>query len=240
MGSSDPQGPVDLGRLAGVLGHDFAVLDRLAEALTHPSMAGLGAAARSTGRAYERLEFLGDRVLGLVMAEWLLETHPAEREGDLARRQSALVARETLVRVADAIALGDHLRAVTGVGDVAARGQSAMQADALEAVIAAVFLDGGLDAARGVVRRLWKTEIGQAAAPPQDAKTRLQEWAQGRRRKPPVYEQVDRTGPDHAPVFTVRATLAGLDPATGAGRTKQEAEKAAAMALLARLPETRR
>jgi ribonuclease-3 len=143
------------------------------------------------------------------------------------------------VRIAERIGLGDHIVAVTGVGDVAARAQPALLADALEAVIAVVFLDGGLDAARRVVRRLWADEIGQSA-PPQDAKTRLQEWAQGRRRKPPVYETVDRQGPDHAPVFTVRVTVGGVDPAVATGRSKQEAEKAAAQALLDRLPEERR
>jgi ribonuclease-3 len=106
-------------------------------------------------------------------------------------------------------------------------------------VIAVVFLDGGLDAARRVVRRLWADEIGQSA-PPQDAKTRLQEWAQGRRRRAPVYETVDRQGPDHAPVFTVRVTVGGVVPAVATGRSKQEAEKAAAQALLDRLPEGRR
>jgi ribonuclease-3 len=236
MGSPDPR---RTGDLAAALGHVFDRPDRLVEALTHPSMAGLGAASRTIGRAYERLEFLGDRVLGLVIAEWLLETHPDEREGDIARRQSALVARDAVVRIAERIGLGDHIVAVTGVGDVAARAQPAMLADALEAVIAVVFLDGGLDAARRVVRRLWADEIGQSA-PPQDAKTRLQEWAQGRRRRAPVYETVDRQGPDHAPVFTVRVTVGGVDPAVATGRSKQEAEKAAAQALLDRLPEGRR
>ncbi len=237
MGSPDPR---PTGDLAAALGHVFDRPERLVEALTHPSMAGLGAGARSIGRAYERLEFLGDRVLGLVMAEWLLETHPDEREGDIARRQSALVARDAIVRVADGIGLGDHIVAVTGVGEVATRGQPALLADAMEAVIAAVFLDGGLDAARGVVRRLWAAEIGRSTPPPQDAKTRLQEWAQGRRRPAPVYETVDRQGPDHAPVFTVRVTVGGIEPAVATGRSKQEAEKAAAQALLDRLPEGRR
>ena len=227
----------DLAGLEAALGHVFAAPALLAEAVTHPSLAGL---ARSRGPkpglAYERLEFLGDRVLGLIIAEWLLERYPEEREGELARRHTLLVRRETLAAVARAIGLGDHLRLSRGEDDSGGRANLTILGDACEAVIGALYLDGGLEPARAFVRRVWVV-LPEAAEPlpVQDAKTRLQEWAQQLGKPLPAYEILSRSGPDHQPEFEVAVTVAGLAPATGIGRSRRAAETAAAQALLARL-----
>jgi ribonuclease-3 len=250
-----------LGELAETLGHSFANIALLADAVTHPSLLGLehgagrgggagtpagaaqpGAApavvpAVAPGVAYERLEFLGDRVLGLVVAQWLLERHPGEREGALAKRHAALVRREALGRVADAIGLGRYLRLSPGEVSGGGRQNRTILADACEAVIGALYLDGGLTAAAGFVRRGWAAMIDREGgqAPPVDAKTALQEWAQGRGKPLPVYEMTEQTGLAHEPVFRVMVRVDGEEPVTGCGPTKRAAEKRAATLLLSRL-----
>lgn len=211
--------------LAEVLGHAFAKLDLLDEALTHAS------AAKRRGRGYERLEFLGDRVLGLILADVLLKTFPKEREGDIAKRHARLVSRQALVQVARAIDLGKSIR--LSKGEEGARTNEAVLADAMEAVIAALYLDGGLDVASVFVTSRWKDLIAADAAPPRDAKTRLQEWAQARGLGLPTYTQTSASGPAHAPQRTIEARVGKLGPAAGSGRSKREAEQAAAAALLA-------
>jgi len=221
----------DLAGLAEALGHRFAKPELLAEAMTHPSLTERGAA----GHGYERLEFLGDRVLGLVVAEWLLERFPDEPEGSLAKRHTALVQADALAGVAEEIGLGHWLRLSPGEQGGGGRTKPAILADACEAAIGALFLDGGLDAARAFIRRRWTGRIDAATAPPQDPKTGLQEWALARGLPLPTYETLSREGPDHSPVFHVRVTVRGQEPAAASGTSKRTAEKAAAAILLKRL-----
>lgn len=209
------------------LGHRFAEPARLVAALTHGSRGGEG--------ANERLEFLGDRVLGLVVAEALLQSDPDAREGVLAPRFNALVRKEACAEVARALGLGEALRLGRSEMLAGGRRRDAMLGDAMEAVIAAVFLDGGFEAARGVVLRLWADRIAAAPVDARDAKTALQEWAQARGLPPPAYEQVAREGPDHAPRFVIEARLATGEAERAEGASKRVAEHAAAAALLRRV-----
>lgn len=219
--------------LAAVLGHRFADGALLASALTHPSAGAPHAQRRGQAvGAYERLEFLGDRVLGLVVAHMLYGTFAGEDEGALAKRLAALVRRETVARVAEAIGLGRHLVLSRGEAESGGRESRALLADALEALIGALYLDAGLPAAEAFVRRAWAPLIGEAAEPPQDAKTALQEWAQGVGLPLPSYSTVASEGPPHSPVFSVEVSVEGHPPARGQGRSKRAAEQAAAEALL--------
>jgi ribonuclease III len=235
----------DLQGLGRSLDHRFHQPQLLADAVTHPSLGGLdrtsqragqgagqGVAVIPTGVAYERLEFLGDRVLGLVIASWLLERFPSEREGSLARRHAALVRREALSRVAEAIELGRYLRLSPGEDDSGGRNNQAILADCCEAVIGALYLDGGLEAAEKFIRTRWAQLIERDAVPPQDAKTALQEWAQGRGKPLPVYETVRQSGPAHEPLFEIRVHVEGVEPVTAQGSSKRTAEKLAASSLL--------
>ena len=215
--------------LAARLGHDFVRSDLLQTALTHGSVA-------SPNRGdNQRLEFLGDRVLGLVMAEALLEADAAAVEGLLAPRFNALVRKETCAEIARDVGLGDVLRLGRSEMLSVGRRKDALLGDAMEAVIAAVYVDGGLDAARDMILRLWGSRIASVKDDARDAKTALQEWAQARGMPPPRYEQRDRTGPDHAPIFTIRVVLDTGAAETAQARTKRQAEQAAAQALLARV-----
>ncbi|MFN3282478.1 MAG: ribonuclease III, partial [Tabrizicola sp.] len=183
----------------------------------------------------QRLEFLGDRVLGLVMAEALLTADPEAREGQLAPRYNALVRKETCADVAREVGLGEVLKLGRSEMLTGGRRKDALLGDALEAVIAAVYQDAGFEAARALVLRLWGGRIAAVEPDARDSKTSLQEWAQARGMPPPVYEEAGRSGPDHAPVFTVRVTLAnGATEAASAG-SKKVAEQAAARLLLDRL-----
>ncbi|MEM1385876.1 MAG: ribonuclease III [Pseudomonadota bacterium] len=212
--------------MAAVLGHRFVRPEFLAEALTHPS-------AASTARSdNQRLEFLGDRVLGLVIAEALVQRFPEEAEGTLAPRLNALVRRETLAEVAGELGLGQHLHLGRSESLSGGRRKAAILADAMEAVIAALYLDGGLPAAQAFIHRHWRKRIDTPSEAPTDAKTRLQEWAQGRGMTPPSYTALDRTGPDHAPVFTVEVRLDSGAAAKAADSSKKKAEQAAAARLL--------
>lgn len=231
-GTADGEG-ARLDELAARLGHRFADRALLREALTHPS---LNMAERGTARwGYERFEFLGDRVLGLVIAEWLIERFPAEDEGSLAKRHTALVRREALSRVAEKIELGHYLFMSSGEEESGGRANAAILADSCEAVIAALYLDGGMEAVRRFIRHGWADAIERDDSPPQDPKTQLQEWAQARGLPLPRYTTVSRTGPDHEPVFHVAVDVDGQDRATGEGASKRSAAKAAATVLLQRL-----
>lgn len=211
---------------------DRALLDR---ALTHSS------AARAGGKANDNevLEFVGDRVIGLLAAERLAEVHPDAPEGELSRRLSALVSGKACAEVGRRMGLGDALRLAGSETKGGGRDKPSILADAAEAVMAALYLDGGLAVARGVFLDLWdETFAAVADAAPRDPKTTLQEWAQGLGRPLPAYAVVARSGPDHRPMFTVSVAVEGLAPETGEGPSRQEAEKAAAAALLAREGQT--
>jgi ribonuclease-3 len=211
------------------LGHSFAEPDLIARALTHASLSS------ATRPDNQRLEFLGDRVLGLVMAEAVLAQDNTASEGQLAPRFNALVRKEACAEVAREIDLGAVLRLGKSEMTTGGRRKTALLGDAMEAVIAAVYLDGGFEAAREVVLRLWGARVASVAEDARDAKTALQEWAQARGMVPPAYEEVSRTGPDHAPVFRVAARLADGTSAEAEGKVKRQAEQAAARALLDRV-----
>jgi ribonuclease-3 len=209
------------------LGHAFGRPALLLAALTHGSRGGEG--------ANERLEFLGDRVLGLVVAEALLEADPEAREGLLAPRLNALVRKEACAAVAREIRLGEAIRLGRSEMMAGGRKREALLGDAMEAVIAAVFLDGGFEAARALVLRLWEARLRDVPRDARDSKATLQEWAQARGLMPPVYEEVGRDGPDHAPRFVIEARLSTGDAARGEGASKRLAEHQAAAALLERV-----
>jgi ribonuclease-3 len=216
--------------LAQRLGHRFADPTLLNQALTHPSVVHGRAPRKAT--PYERLEFLGDRVLGLVVADMLFNRFPTEPEGALARRHAALVRRETLARVAQTIGLPDHLILSRGEEEAGGRGNPSLLADACEALIGALFADAGFDKAQDFVRTMWRPLMDEAAAPPKDAKTALQEWAQGRGKKLPVYTTVGMEGPPHEPTFMVSVEVEGVETVTAQGNSKRAAEQAAATAML--------
>jgi len=220
--------------LARALGHDFAAPELLETALTHASAA---AVAAGTAASYERLEFLGDRVVGLVIADTLMRMFPDENEGDLSRRLARLVDGGSMADIAAALDLGAFLRLSPGERRAASGGNRSILADALESVIGAIYCDGGLDAARPVVERLWAGRLDASGAPPTDPKTALQEWAQGRGLKLPHYAVISREGPDHAPLFMVEVAVTGQTPARGEGSSKRAAERAAAEALMAGMKE---
>ena len=228
-----PSGASSADALVDSLGHRFADPSLLREALTHPSVQVTERGAARFG--YERLEFLGDRVLGLLIAEWLIERFPAEPEGALARRLTALVRAETLGEVGRSLELGHHLLMSPAEAGAGGRDNVATVADACEAVIGALYLDGGLDAARRFIEAHWTATLEATSAPPQDAKTTLQEWAQGRGLALPEYREIAREGPPHQPLFTVQVTVGDFAPVAGQGRSKRLAEQRAAGALLERL-----
>ena len=217
------------------LGHRFVKPALLTEALTHRSAVVANGPYKY---GYERLEFLGDRVLGLVIADLLLERFPNESEGALARRFNALVQGETLADVAAEIDLGAHLIMAPGEDQAGGRDNKSILSDVCEAVIAALFLDGGLEAATQFIRRYWTPMLIQAKRPKRDGKTRLQEWAQSRGLLLPDYQTLSRDGPPHNPIFVVRVIVAGAGEADGQGSSKRMAEQAAADALLLNLDPT--
>jgi len=214
--------------------HGFSDPDLLRIALTHRS-AAKGKDALSGGN--ERLEFLGDRVLGLVVAEMLYTRFGREREGAMAKRFVALVRRETLARVAIQINLGDHIQMAKGERAAGADTNPAILSDCMEAVIAALYLDGGLEPARSFIEKLWTPLLDEANKPPQDAKTQLQEWLQGRGKPLPKYEMIGREGPAHAPIFTIELTTSDGDSVSAEGKSKREAEQIAAQLMLDKLSD---
>ncbi|HEX7725048.1 MAG TPA: ribonuclease III [Rhizomicrobium sp.] len=210
------------------LGHRFKDPDLLRRALTHASV--------STTDSNERLEFLGDRVLGLVIAEKLHQLYPGDPEGILALKLNALVRSEACALAAEKAGLGDHL--ILANSEIASGGRKKMAilAGTCEAVIAALYLDGGLAAARDFIERNWQEQYTGLHHDMRDAKTALQEWAQSKKGGlAPVYKLIKREGPDHAPRFLIEVNVAGQPPATGEGSSKREAEQAAAQAMLAQL-----
>ncbi|MEM7438765.1 MAG: ribonuclease III [Pseudomonadota bacterium] len=217
----------ELSALSDRLDHKFREPALLLEAVTHAS---LSSPTRSDN---QRLEFLGDRVLGLVIAEALWESDPAASEGQLAPRFNALVRKETCADVAAEIDLGAALKMGRSEQSSGGRRKQAILADAMEAVIASVYRDAGFDAAKALVLRLWSSRIARAEDDARDAKTALQEWAQARGMTPPLYVEVGRSGPDHAPVFEIEARLENNMSARGRAQNKRNAQQAAAKLLLA-------
>ncbi len=216
----------DLAAFSERLGHRFATPGLLIRALTH------GSVSSATRPDNQRLEFLGDRVLGMVIAEALLQADPDAPEGRLAPRYNALVRKETCADVARQIGLGEVLKLGRSETLSGGRRKQALLGDAMEAVIAAIYLDAGFDTARKAVLRLWGRRIDTVAEDARDAKTALQEWAQARGLKPPVYVEISRQGPDHAPVFVIEARLDGIGTGRGKAGAKRQAEQMAAQALL--------
>lgn len=219
----------DLLAFSDRLGHRFAQPELLVRAVTHASISS------ETRPDNQRLEFLGDRVLGLVMAEALLSADESATEGQLAPRFNALVRKETCADVARQIDLGAVLKLGRSETMSGGRRKQALLGDAMEAVIAAVYLDGGFENARKLIVRLWGERIRSVEADARDAKTALQEWAQARGQTPPAYREVSRQGPDHAPVFTVEVTLQSGEKASADATSKRAAEQAAAKTLLSEL-----
>lgn len=211
------------------MGHKFTRPELLLRAVTHSSMSS------TTREDNQRLEFLGDRVLGLVMSEALLAHDRHASEGQLAPRFNALVRKEACADVARQIDLGDALKLGRSEMMSGGRRKQALLGDAMEAVIAAVYKDAGFEVARDLILRLWGSRIDTVEADARDPKTSLQEWAQGRGLNPPTYEMVKRSGPDHAPVFTIAVQLGNGDSAEATDNSKRKAEQAAAKALLAQL-----
>ena len=212
------------------IGHAFADRELFERALTHASV---GDGARKV-RHNERLEFLGDRVLGLLAAERLLALDPDSREGELSPRLAQLVNGKACARVARRIGLGEALRVAGSASKIGARDNDTVLGDACEALMAAIYIDGGLEAARAFFMKFWAEEFEHADPASKDVKNHLQEWAQSRGLPLPKYEVVSRTGPDHAPCFTVSVSVEGYPNERGAGRSRQDAEKAAALCMLTR------
>jgi ribonuclease-3 len=217
----------DAAELEARLGHAFRDPDLLTRALTHVS------GARG-GESYQRLEFLGDRVLGLAVAEMLVRAFPRATEGELSQRLSDLVRREACAVMAESWDVGPHL--ILGTGEVQSGGRRnrAILADAAESILGAVFMDAGYEPARALVERALAEQVTAPRTPPRDPKTALQEWAQGLGRPTPVYVIVERSGPDHAPHFHVAARVNGTEQAIGTGGSKRAAEQDAAQRILLR------
>ena len=228
---------------ARLLGHNFSQPAFLAEALTHPSALPAGRKGRQRARRaaaprnYERLEFLGDRVLGLVVADLLWHRFEAEPEGPLTRRYAQLVRRETLAVVAIEIGLDRMIQLSPAEAASGAARSPTILADVLEAVIAAIYLDGGFNAAFAFVERWWGPRLADMERPPRDPKTLLQEWAQGRGLPLPEYRLLGTSGPDHALQFTIAVRVAGHDEASATASSKRTAGTAAAAVLLERLSD---
>ena len=209
--------------IESALGHKPADIAMFRRALTHSSQSPIN---------YERLEFLGDRVLGLVAAAWLYRLLPDEPEGKLSRRINALVSRETCAEVAREIGLGQHLRLGKQARDDGAGDSDNVLGDVVEALIGALFLESGFAAAESFIQRAWASRVDARERAPQHPKSALQEWAAAKNLKPPVYTLAGRSGPHHNPRFTVTVAIGGAGEASADGSSKQEAETAAATKLL--------
>lgn len=215
----------DITALQNVLNYRFQDPALALEAMTHPSV--------ENQPNYQRLEFLGDRILGLEIAAWLYQDYPAEREGVLSRKLTALVRKETLAEVCVSSGLAPFIVMNRSAKSVGGKNNPAILSDVVEAILAAMHLDGGEEDARSFIRTHWKNRIHNVAV--KDPKTALQEFVQKQGYQPPQYTMIDRTGPDHAPSFVVEAEVDGLDKAEGVGPSKKQAEYQAASHLLAQL-----
>ncbi len=230
------------GALGGKTGYDFSNAALLETALTHasaqkktarkPPPAGADGNARDNN---ERLEFLGDRVLGLAVADLLIAAFPDEPEGSLAKRHTSLVQQQALVRVAREIDLATHLKLSAGEMKSGGQKKDKILADAVEALIGAIYLDGGFGAARNFVMKFWGAALQGQAQPPEDAKSQLQEWAQARALPLPEYKTVGKSGTAHAPQFEIEVSVKGHGKAAAVATSKRAAEKQAALKMLRRV-----
>jgi ribonuclease III len=218
----------DRQRLEAAIGYGFVQKERLDRALTHAS------ARNAKGSNYERLEFLGDRVLGLCVAELLFDTFRDADEGELSVRLNQLVSADSCALVADALSLHLFIRTGADVKKLTGKSMLNVRADVVESLIAAIYLDGGLEAARGFIQRHWSARASRVDGARRDAKTELQEWAHARFGVTPSYRIDDRSGPDHDPRFTVTVEIPGIAPETGIDRSKRAAEQVAATKILER------
>jgi ribonuclease-3 len=214
-----------------LIGYKFKDTALLEQALTHISAL---AGPRNRSGSYQRLEFLGDHVLGLVISDMLFGAFPKADEGELSRRLADLVRKEACADVARVIDLGTVIRLGASESNAGGRNRTAILADVCEALIGAVFIDGGYKAASEVIKRLWEQRMRVPTRPLRDSKTILQEWAQARGLPTPAYREVERKGPDHDPEFRVTVELPDRAPAEGLGRSKRAAEQAAAAEMLTR------
>lgn len=213
-----------------ILGYQFKDADLLREALTHPSLEG--------SPNYQRLEFIGDRVLGLTIAAWMFELYPSADEGGLASRHTNLVRREACAKVAENLELGKYLHMAKSSEDTGGRSRETIIADACESVIGAIYLDAGYEAADKFIRRNWKDLANNVKVAERDAKTKLQEKVQACAKPTPQYSTIDRSGPDHAPTFTIAVKVKDEGEEIAKGQSKREAEQQAAALMLARLEES--
>ena len=228
-GATDARRVAELSELTG---HDFAAPERLTRALTHASANAALRNGQAAGDDYQRLEFLGDRVLGLVIAELLMQLYPLADEGELSVRLNALVNADICAEMADRIGITPHIITGPEIARASAAKLVNLRADVMEAVIATVYLDGGMDAARRFIRRFWTDAAKLGAKVRRDPKTELQEWAHRAAGAVPAYRVVGRDGPDHAPHFTVEVTIGSSLSARGEGTSKRDAERAAASRIL--------
>ena len=219
----------DLKAFEARIGYEFKQPELLIRALTHSSMSS------PTRLDNQRLEFLGDRVLGLVIAEALMAGDSEASEGQLAPRYNALVRKETCAEMARKLDIGAVLKLGRSEMMSGGRRKTALLGDAMEALIAAIHLDGGMDAARDFILGLWSKKLASVDEDARDPKTALQEWAQARGFQPPVYKETARRGPDHAPVFTIEASLSNGASASATANSKRAAEQSAARELLEKL-----
>ncbi len=213
------------------IGHKFADASLLVTAMTHVSALK---PSRKRGESYQRLEFLGDHVLGLIVSDMLYRSFPNADEGEMSKRLADLVRKESCADVAKSLGLADDIKLGAVGAGAGARLRKSVLGDICEAVIGAVFLDGGYDAAKEFVERNWTERMKKPRQPLRDPKTVLQEWAQGKGLPTPVYREVERTGPHHDPQFRVAVDLPGLAPAEGIGGSKRAAEKVAASVMIER------
>lgn len=227
--SVSPQNKALLEKLQKLIGYTFHDLHWLERAMTHSSTA--------EDYNYERLEFLGDRVLGLTIAHALFETFPKEREGGLAKRHAALVQGTTLSVIANAKGLGDYIILSDAERRAGGAQNDNILADILESLMGAILVDGGYDPARDFILRFWGNNIETLTEAPMDPKTELQEWVQAKALPLPIYEVVDKKGPDHAPIFTIELRVQGYDPVRAEGPSRRQAEKTSAQAMLQKLKD---
>lgn len=217
-----------------ILGYEFTSRILLDEALTHPSIS-LQRGEKEVIFNYERLEFLGDAVLSLVIAELLINKYPNEREGALAKRHSGLVHGEALAIIADDLGIGEHIMMTSGESASGGRQNRSNMENVLEAIIGAIYMDGGIEPAKKFIKKYWEQSITEMVDPPKDAKTSLQEWAQGNGLPIPIYEVVKTSGPAHEPFFTVKVVIHNMEPMVAEGKSKKKAEKAAAELMLEKI-----
>lgn len=219
----------DFKNLEQAVGHSFADQNLLAEALTHSS----------TGKTknYERLEFLGDRVLGLVIAQNLYHRFPKEAEGDMARRLAALVQGSLLAEIAEEINIGDYIRFSEAEKAAGGKDNDNILSDVFEALLGALYIDGGFEKCRALTEKHWAGRFDKMTQPPTHPKTNVQEWAQKKGLPLPAYEIQEQFGPDHAPVFVVKLTVKGYKPVLAEGRSRQAAERDAAQKFMENIDE---